>query len=277
EGMLKLCVNWRGKQHDIFFSGLALNKRQFLYHHHSTISIRGENRMDCNCPDENALMSEQSVITDVILVRHGETTWNYGGIYQGQSESDLNDLGWRQAKAVAERLAKDSKISALYSSDLKRAFDTATTIGEKCGLQVIQNSAWRERHLGKLQGLSRSEAHLLEPAAFQAIASHRDNQPIPGGGESLNQLYDRTTSALEEIANNHKGERVVVVTHGGVLRTLWTYAGGESTPGRVLNASINVFRKHENGNWFVHSWGDTTHLNGVGVLRSGFGGDRVSG
>ncbi|XP_057827779.1 phosphoglycerate mutase-like protein 4 [Cryptomeria japonica] len=233
--------------------------------------------MDCNCPDENASMMEESQTTEVILVRHGETTWNFGGILQGQLESELDELGWRQAKAVAERLAKEPKISALHSSDLKRALDTATTIAEKCSLQVIKNSAWRERHLGKLQGLSRREAPVLEPTAFQAFTSHEEDQTIPGGGESLNEFYDRTTSALEEIGKNHRGERVVVVTHGGVIRMLLNFAAGKSTPGIISNASINVIRKHENGAWFVHSWGDKTHLNGVGVLNSGFGGDRESG
>uniref|UniRef100_A0A0D6R355 Histidine phosphatase family protein n=1 Tax=Araucaria cunninghamii TaxID=56994 RepID=A0A0D6R355_ARACU len=234
--------------------------------------------MDSNYPDENALKVERSGITEVILVRHGETSWNSDGILQGQLESELNELGWRQAEAVAERLAKESSISALYSSDLKRALDTATIISQKCGLQVIPNSAWRERHLGKLQGLSRREAPFLDPVAFQAFTSHKKwNNPIPGGGESCDQFYDRSTSALEEIANKHRGERVLVVTHGGVFRMLWEFVGGKSSPGKILNTAVSVIRKDENGSWSVHSWGDTSHLNGVGILKSGFGGDSESG
>lgn len=234
--------------------------------------------MECDRPDANASNLECFGMTEVILVRHGETTSNFDGIYQGQSDSELNELGWTQAKAVAARLARESKISALYSSDLKRAFDTATIIGQKCGLQVVTNPAWRERHLGKLQGLSWREAPSVEPVAYRAFTSHKkSDQAIPGGGESWNQFYDRTTPALEEIANKHRGHRVVVVTHGGVLRTLWDFAGGKSSPGRVLNTSVNVLRKRENGEWFVNSWGDTSHLNEVDVLSSGFGGDKESG
>jgi len=232
--------------------------------------------MDFDCADESATKSESSGITEIIIVRHGETICNASGIFQGQSEAELNELGWRQANAVAERLAKESKISALYSSDLKRALDTATTIGQKCGLQVISNPAWRERHLGKLQGLNRREAALLEPLAFQAFASRNKDQVIPGEGESINQLYLRSKSALEEITNNHRGERVIVVTHGGVIRALWKIVGERSPPGMVLNTSINVIRRHENGSWDVPCWGDITHLNGVGFLSSGCGGDSQS-
>lgn len=215
--------------------------------------------------------------TEIIFVRHGETTCNASGIFQGQSESELNELGWRQANAVAERLAKEPNISALYSSDLKRALDTATTIGQKCGLQVKSNTAWRERHLGKLQGLSQKEAALLEPLAYQAFVSHDKDRVIPGEGESINQLYLRSKSALEEITNNHRGERVIVVTHGGVLRALCKFVGERSSPGKVLNTSINVIRRYENGDWAAPCWGDTTHLNEVGFLSSGFGGDSQSG
>lgn len=233
--------------------------------------------MDCDGADKSAKMPEHSGFAEIILVRHGETICNASGIFQGQSEADLNELGWKQANAVAERLAKEPKFSALYSSDLKRALDTATTIGQKCGLQVILNPAWRERHLGKLQGLSRREAPLLEPSAFQAFVSHNKDQVIPDEGESINQLYLRSKFALEEITNNHKGERVIVVTHGGVLRSLWKFVGERSPPGKVLNTSINVIRRYENGSWDVPCWGDTTHLNGVGFLSSGFGGDSQSG
>lgn len=231
-------------------------------------------KMDSDCVDECATKPEY---TEIIFVRHGETTCNASGIFQGQSESELNELGWRQANAVAERLAKEPNISALYSSDLKRALDTATTIGQKCGLQVKSNSAWRERHLGKLQGLSRKEAALLEPLAYQAFVSHDKDRVIPGEGESINQLYLRSKSALEEITNNHRGERVIVVTHGGVLRALCKFVGERSSPGKVLNTSINVIRRYENGDWAAPCWGDTTHLNGVGFLSSGFGGDSQSG
>eukprot|EP01018_Ginkgo_biloba_P036270 Gb_37340 [translate_table: standard] len=233
--------------------------------------------MDHSCANESTSKAVCTSVTEIIFVRHGETTWNASGILQGQSESELTDLGKKQAIAVADRLAKETGITAVYSSDLIRAVDTAKIIAQKCGLQVQLSPAWRERHLGKLQGLSRHEASSKEPEAYRAFASPKKDQLIPGGGESLNQLYVRSRSALDEIANNHKGQKVVVVTHGGVLRALWKFAGGKSSPGKVLNASINVFQRSENDSWVVHTWCDTTHLDGVGVLTSGFGGDRESG
>ncbi|KAE9466895.1 hypothetical protein C3L33_01223, partial [Rhododendron williamsianum] len=123
---------------------------------------------------------------------------------QGHLDIELNDVGRKQAAAVAHRLSKGPKISVVYSSDLKRALDTAETIASSCGgLQVIKDLDLRERHLGDLQGLVYHEASKICPKAYGALSSHRTNQQIPGGGESLDQLYDRCTSALERIGSKH--------------------------------------------------------------------------
>eukprot|EP00252_Welwitschia_mirabilis_P004511 TRINITY_DN14847_c0_g1_i1.p1 TRINITY_DN14847_c0_g1~~TRINITY_DN14847_c0_g1_i1.p1 ORF type:complete len:232 (+),score=65.87 TRINITY_DN14847_c0_g1_i1:149-844(+) len=224
-----------------------------------------------------ARTTQHSGITEIFFVRHGETTHNLAGILQGQLEAKLNELGWKQAYAVAERLAKESKISALYSSDLKRAFDTASVIAEKCNLKVIAHPAWRERHLGKLQGLKRKEAPLLEPEAFCAFVCDEGDKEIPGGGESYNQLFSRVVTALEDIAEKHRGAKVVVVTHGGTLSAIWQFVQGKRSTGKASNTSINVIHSYKDGKWVVHNWGDTSHLKDVGFTTSAIGGDRESG
>ncbi|MCO5607220.1 hypothetical protein L7F22_061413 [Adiantum nelumboides] len=127
---------------------------------------------------------------------------------------------------------------------------------------VITMKELRERHLGKLQGLSRKDARLLEPEAYKVFMAQRGDEPIPGGGESLNELRKRSILSLEKISEKHLGERVVVVTHGGVLHALHHHVTGKPPPGKVLNTSINVFEISNQKVWTLQSWGDVLHLTG---------------
>lgn len=235
---------------------------------------------DTRSNSDGELSSVDRTFTEIVVVRHGETEWNANKRIQGHLDIDLNDVGRQQAVAVAERLAGESKISAVYSSDLKRAVETAETIASRCGgLQVIQDPNLRERHLGDLQGVVYGEAPTIKTKAYEALQSHGRDVEIPGGGESLNQLYKRCTASLQTIATKHQGERVVVVTHGGVIRALHQRAsiGKSHRAGRILNVSVNVLHLSDPDEWVIKSWGDVSHLNGAGYLDSGFGGDRTSG
>ncbi|XVF61130.1 hypothetical protein PTKIN_Ptkin08bG0104400 [Pterospermum kingtungense] len=215
---------------------------------------------------------------EIVVVRHGETEWNADGRIQGHLDVELNEAGRQQAAAVADRLSKEPKISAVYSSDLKRALVTAETIAARCGgLEVITDPDLRERNLGDLQGLVFREAAKLSSKAYKAFASHRTAQDIPGGGESLDQLYHRCTSSLQRIGEKHKGERVVVVSHGGVIRSLYKRACPKGrSGGKVLNTSVNIIHVSDE-EWTIKSWGDVSHLDQTGYLMSGFGGDKTSG
>ncbi|XP_043707912.1 phosphoglycerate mutase-like protein 4 [Telopea speciosissima] len=216
---------------------------------------------------------------EIIVVRHGETSWNADRRIQGHLDVELNDVGRQQAAAVADRLSKESKISAVYSSDLKRALETAQIIASHCGpLEVIEDCELRERHLGDLQGLVLREAAKVKPKAYQAFVSAQTDQEIPGGGESLDQLRQRSASALQRIGRKHKGERVVVVTHGGFIRTLYKRAvpKGKSA-GKILNTSVNIFHLSDGEDWHIKTWGDVSHLSKTEFLETAFGGDKLSG
>lgn len=104
-----------------------------------------------------------------------------------------------------------------------------------------------------------------------------DSLPIPGGGESLEQLFVRVQNSFEQVALENLGKRVVVVTHGGVLRTSHIIAKGLPCPGKVVNASISVFHISDDKDWTIISWGDVSHLQNIGFLNTGFGGDKLSG
>ncbi|KAF5183917.1 Phosphoglycerate mutase-like protein [Thalictrum thalictroides] len=150
--------------------------------------------------------SDSSDYAEIVVVRHGETTWNCDGRLQGHLDAELNEFGIQQALEVADRLSKETKVSAVYASDLKRAFETAQKIAKSCGgLEVVQDKDLRERHLGDLQGLVLQEAAKTKPEAYEAFVSGKRDQEIPGGGESLDQVSERCTSALQKIAQNHKG------------------------------------------------------------------------
>lgn len=216
---------------------------------------------------------------EIIVVRHGETEWNADGRIQGHLDVELNEVGKQQASAVADLLSKEIKVSAVYSSDLKRAFETAQIIATTCGgLEVVEDPDLRERHLGDLQGVVYREAARLQPVAHRALLSHRMDQEIPGGGESRDQLHQRCTASLRKIGQKHKGERVVVVTHGGVIRSLYKRASPDRrSPGKIANASVSIFHLFDGDKWVIKVWDDVSHLNQTGFLKTGFGGDRISG
>ncbi|CAI5478416.1 unnamed protein product [Closterium sp. Yama58-4] len=167
-------------------------------------------------------------VVEIVVVRHGETTWNRDNRMQGQTESHLSDVGRAQARALAARFAgADLPFTALYSSDLRRAAETAEAVAEAVDMgaeQVVRLPGLRERNLGVLEGLVRDEASQKHPEAYGVLTSKDWSQPIPGGGESLEAMYGRVTATVNRIAKEHLGQRVLLVTHGG----------GGAHPGRDL-------------------------------------------
>ncbi|KAL2906209.1 Phosphoglycerate mutase-like protein 4 [Bienertia sinuspersici] len=101
-------------------------------------------------------------------------------LVSGQTDIELNEVGRQQAVAVAERLSREPNISAVYSSSLKRALETAETIAATCGgLEVVIDKDLWERHIGVLQGLKYHEAAKVNPKAFEALKSYSSDQEIP--------------------------------------------------------------------------------------------------
>jgi probable phosphoglycerate mutase len=199
--------------------------------------------------------------TQVIIVRHGQTEWNIANIRQGHLDSALTQEGIAQAKALARRLMRE-KFSALYSSDLGRAVQTAQIISDATGHEIVTDPRLRERHLGIFQGLIGDEIRERYPEEYRLHRSVGPDYVIPGG-ESVRQQVARNLSYLNEIAVKHLGETIVVITHGGVLSGLFrhTFSIPFEAPRRFefTNAGLNVF-VYEDGNWFLQTWGDLSHL-----------------
>jgi len=199
--------------------------------------------------------------TQIIIVRHGETEWNIRGIRQGHLDSRLTAKGMAQAKALGARLGRE-KFTALYSSDLGRAVDTAREISRITGHAIIADERLRERHLGIFQGLNGDEISTKHPEERRLMRTHGPGYVIPGG-ESMVQQVARNVECLNDLASKHQGEQIVVVTHGGVVSGFFRHTLEISleAPRRFefVNAGINVFA-HEDGNWMLLTWGDVSHL-----------------
>lgn len=198
-------------------------------------------------------------ITEVVLVRHGETAWNAEGRIQGQLDIPLNANGRAQAEAVGRCLLTE-RFDVIYSSDLSRAYQTTVPIG--LNRPIDRRMELREQHLGVLQGLTHAEAKVRHPEAWDSFANRASVQRIEGG-ETLEVFSRRVIDFIGECVRKHVGERLLLVTHGGVLDVLYRDVHGKprTSPREfpIYNASINVLR-HCEGAWSVVSWGDIDHL-----------------
>jgi len=149
------------------------------------------------------------------IVRHGETPANRLGVWHGSIDTELTERGHLQASQVAAELAGASpRPTALYSSPLRRARDTARAIEAALGLEARLEADLAEYHLGDFEGRSYREL-VAEHDLFARMREDPDWRP--GGGESPRQVAERCAAALQRIAAGHRGERVVVVSHGGAL------------------------------------------------------------
>jgi probable phosphoglycerate mutase len=199
--------------------------------------------------------------TEIVLVRHGETAWNADYRIQGHLDIPLNAAGMAQAAALGVRF-RDDPVDAIYSSDLERAHCTARPIAEQHGQEVRLDAHLRERNLGVLQGLTGDEAKERARSAWAAFTSREPDLKLEGG-ETLRIFFQRVADFLSSVCERHTGQRVLLVTHGGVLDAAYRLAANMtlSEPRRfpILNASINVLT-YQSPTWRVGRWGDVDHL-----------------
>lgn len=160
----------------------------------------------------------------LLLLRHGQTEYNATSRMQGQLDTDLSDLGRAQAVAAAEVLAKRQPL-VIVSSDLRRALDTATTLGDQAGMPVSVDERLRETHLGDWQGLTHQEVDAVAPGA--RLAWREDARWAPHNGESRVDVANRSLPVvIEQLRNlpewgvDEVDRPVVLVAHGGLIAAL---------------------------------------------------------
>ncbi len=197
---------------------------------------------------------------ELYLIRHGQTDCNANGTHQVY-ETPLSALGHKQARQLARRLA-GCQAHALYSSDLKRALQTAAAIHEVTGLPIQIDPRLREHDLGIFKGMTPEQARLADPESYARWLAHDCDARSPGG-ESPRDVMHRMETALSAIVEKHPGERVLVVTHGRALRCalMCLFSLPDSVFPRLEtpNTGVNIIR-YIDGVPHLVAWGDTRHL-----------------
>ena len=174
------------------------------------------------------------------LVRHGETEWNKKEILQGHVDIPLNEEGEKQVAQTAQEL-KDIKFEAIFSSDLHRALRTDEIIKMERQLAVQTSKLLRERDFGHYEGILRSEYRIkLQKLIKELSENERKSFKFDYDVESDEEVIFRFITQLREISVAYPNKTILVVTHGGCIRTFLTHTGyfkyGELPPGSFSNA-----------------------------------------
>jgi 2,3-bisphosphoglycerate-dependent phosphoglycerate mutase len=197
----------------------------------------------------------------LLLVRHGQSTWNREHRIQGQLDPPLSEEGRRQARRVGKRLA-DNRFAGFYSSDLARAHQTAQLIGEETGLSPTTSAGLREIYLGEWEGLTTEELAQRFPELWARWTEEPSWDVVPGG-EGAVPFETRVNAELDLILARHEHGNVLVVTHGGVIQVALHRVVGRPNHGlfpfRIENASISSIEKR-NGRFVISGVNDTGHL-----------------
>jgi probable phosphoglycerate mutase len=204
-------------------------------------------------------------MTELTVIRHGETDWNLQHRFQGQIDVPLNATGLDQAERLGRRLAGET-FDVLVCSDLLRARRTAEPVWMPRGLAPVVEPLWREQGFGMLEGLDVPTIRSRHPDLWNQWVRHEADYALPGGGESNIAFHARVMRALHALVAAHAGRRIVVVTHGGVLDMLWRQAQGLPLHGprecAIPNTGLNrlVWRGDA---LQVVQWADDAHLSGL--------------
>jgi len=165
-------------------------------------------------------------LTELLLVRHGETDWNRDRRFQGHADPPLNEMGREQAHALAAELAGE-RIELVYTSDLCRARETAEIVAASLGADLVALRDLREIDVGEWEGLTWPEIEKRYPEG--ARAWHEQGFGWEAG-ETYDELGERVVAALRRIAADHPEQRVLVVGHGGTIRATRAFLEGLSVP-----------------------------------------------
>jgi probable phosphoglycerate mutase len=154
----------------------------------------------------------------IYLVRHGESEWNKLKMIQGQSDLPLTDLGRSQAGKIAKRL-KSEKIDIIYSSDLKRAVETAQIIGKELNLNVSPDKRLREIDFGPWEGKKNKDVLLKYPKEYTTWLQKSYKFKIDGA-ETLMEVQNRTMSFVNETLDKNPDKNILIVSHNVAIKSM---------------------------------------------------------
>src|SRR2546423_2646106 len=206
--------------------------------------------------------------TRVLLIRHGQSEGNAEGRFGGHTATPLSVRGRLQSEATARALSTEN-LTAIYSSDLLRAVETAMPLARLTGLDVEQTEAFRERSVGVMEGLTFEEAAAQHPEQYAALL-RRDFEHVLLGGESYRQMLDRAARQLDQAIEDHKGGRIAAFSHTGTICILTLHLMGaldapELRPVWISTANCGITRFELRSDGFVRvlAINDTHHLAGL--------------
>jgi len=209
-----------------------------------------------------------SLTTHVVIIRHGQSQGNAEGRFGGHTDTPLSPRGRKQAEATANALASEN-FSAIYSSDLPRAIETASPLAKLVGVPLETTDALRERSVGVMEGLTFEEAAEQHPEQYQALL-RRDFEHVLVGGESYRQTLDRASRQLDEAIEQHKGGRIALFAHTGTICILILHLMGaldapDLKPVWIATANCGIARFELRDDGFVRVLciNDTRHLAGI--------------
>lgn len=200
--------------------------------------------------------------TNIYLIRHGETMGNVELRFQGRTDTELSEVGIAQAKKLGERF-RDIPLDVIYSSPLKRAFNTAQGLNTYKNVEIIPCPGVIEMNLGDWEGMCWSEVEERYPedihtwrSAFHSVRALN--------GESTAEVFARMKEAMEQIASDNVGKNVAVLSHGAAIRTFLSYATGVGIEQigeipRINNTAVS-FMEYQGGKFCVRYIGDDSHL-----------------
>src|ERR1044072_2034244 len=209
-----------------------------------------------------------ALVTDVLLIRYGESRGNAERRFGGHTATPLSARGRNQAQATARTLKSES-LTAIYSSDLARAMETPQPVSKLTGLHVNGTSAFRERSVGVMEGLTFEEAAERYPEEYAALL-RRDFEHVLAGGESYRQLLDRAAAELDRAVERQRGGTIVAFSHTGTICILVLHLMGaldapNLKPIWISSANCGTTRIELRSDGFVRvlALNDTRHLTGV--------------
>lgn len=204
----------------------------------------------------------------VIFIRPGETDWNSDNRWQGWVAIPLNDHGRKQVERLANYV-RHIGMSALYTSDLRRAAETAAILVAKLGFAPVLDKRLRERDIGQWQGLTPKEMEMWYPEEYEAFIGDPENFRVPDG-ESRHDVKKRMLAAFNDILQQDRGETVGIISHTTAIHSLL----GELIPGgfarnvAVSNTSVTTIRRNDDDQWEMVKADDVMHLEGLAAKQA---------
>lgn len=201
-------------------------------------------------------------MTEIIIIRHGETEWNKTGRFQGHSDVPLSGEGRMQAEVLGRNLALN-RVDAIYASDLTRAMETAAPLAARFGLSIIPDPLLRELNFGAWEGRTFSDVNAEDPDAMKRFYNDPERVDIPNS-EPFPNFQRRVAGRVREIVVQQRGKRVVIVSHGASIRILLADILGMPIRSiwhvSQLNTAVNKIRFEDDGFAVVTLMNDTSHL-----------------